>query len=326
MSQHHHNKGTVIIEKAGMLTSVQDAGRVGYLADGLPAAGCMDSYSQGLANWLVGNPPEQGVLEVTLVGPVLRFTATAMVAIVGADFDITINDEKVDASQTLFPNGGDTIQFGILHSGCRAYIAIAGGFDIDSVLGSQSTYIPAGLGGFEGRALQKGDRLSFTPNVKTGVLDKKILPKPLNIQYQRQAMLRAVKGVEWDGFTPEAQSLFFSTDFTVSPQSNRMGYRLVMGTNLPKKLEGYHQQMITTGLASASVQVTAEGDPIITMKDGQTSGGYPRIANIIQADRHLLGQLKPGDNVRFYQVSLEKAIILHREKQQWINQLLSPIA
>lgn len=320
----------IMIKKAGLLTSIQDTGRSGYLRDGLPAAGCMDHYSQALANALVGNARDAAVIEVTLIGPELYFDAPAVVGIAGADFAITLNDQPVNTMQTLLVPAQSTLRFLSLRAGCRAYIAIAGGLDIPCILGSQSSYTPAKIGANQGKVLAKGDVLGLLNDECSTLAEPpmiRTIPKTLRIQYPSQCVLRVVEGSEFDQFTAASQQAFFEMVFTVSTQSSRMGYRL-QASQSSQSLgiqRRNNDEMITTGLVPASIQITTEGDPIITMADGQTSGGYPRIANVIQADRHLLGQLKPGDSIRFYPVSLQKAISLYREKHQWITQHLFPV-
>ncbi len=316
----------IIVNKPGMMSSFQDLGRIGYLRHGLPAAGCMDNYSCYLANWLVGNPKEAAVIEVTLTGPELYFESSAVVGIAGATFDVTLNGEAIDTQKTIVVPPESTLRFLSLRVGCRAYIAVAGGFAIESVLGSQSTYTPAQIGPLRGRLLAQNDCLPLL-NASSHMLDNvtvRKIPGELNIPYSNQWVLRVVDGVEYDQFTESSKQSFFSTAFQVSVQSNRMGYRLQRPSTSSELQQVSLQEMITTALVPGSIQVTSEGDPIITLADGQTSGGYPRIANVIQADYHLLGQIKPRDFVRFYRVSLAKAISLHRDKQQWITQHLFP--
>ncbi len=308
----------VEVVRPGLLTTMQDAGRPGYLHLGLPRSGCMDSYSQNLANYLVGNDLNATVLEVTLQGPELVFNTPVNVGVAGAHFDIYINDILQTPHVTWSLQRGDCLRFGRLHSGCRAYLAVSAGFVVKPVLQSCSTFLLSGIGGHQGRALEAGDRLVVGDS--SGCCKVKSLSKALLIDYKIPKAIRVVAGPESHWFSDKNKQDFFSEVFYVLPESNRMGYRL--NTSKPLCLE-QKQSMLTTAIVPGTIQVPDNGKPIVVLADGQTSGGYPRIASIISADLHLLGQYKPGDAIRFFVVNAEEAVTIYRDKQRLLKTALA---
>jgi len=283
---------------------------------GLPAAGCLDTYSHWLANWLVGNSREAPVLEITLMGPEFEIHRPVCVGITGAVFDIFVNEQRIDSMQTIQLFAGDRLRFGRLLNGCRAYLAVSGGIIENAIWGSVSTYLPAKIGGLQGRCLRKGDPLYSGPSHQI----HRELPNSLRIAIKNKVLVRIVDGAESVEFSEAARRELVSQPFTVSVDSNRMGCRLQGQPLIHQSPQG---NMVTTGVAVGSIQVPSDGQPIVIMADGQTTGGYPRIANVITADRHLMAQVKPGDKVSFYRVNLAKATRIYRQKQQFITQQLA---
>ena len=328
---------TVIVKTAGLLTTVQDRGRYGYQRFGMPVSGAMDVFSLELANLLVGNDPGDACLEATISGPELEFTGPTWVAITGADMDPRLNGQGIPMNTTIDVRPGDRLWFRGLRSGCRAYIAFAGGISVPPVMGSRSTYLRAGIGGFQGRALMPGDELPIgdetlipsgdrfllkgaEPLSPPGRLSSdyarrkpplKKLPEGLIPEYKHEQTIRIISGPEAHYFEITGLRSFLSTDYTVTAQSDRMGYRL-SGESIRHK-EGM-TNIISAGISLGTVQVPGDGQPIILMADRQTSGGYARIANVITADLTLLAQMRPGDVIRFRETTLEHARKLYLDR------------
>lgn len=290
------------VHRAGMLTTVQDLGRPGHRAAGVPLAGAMDSFALRVANLLVGNPENTAALEFTLRGPDLEFSVETMVAFGGADFGAGPLWQPVNVS------AGGRLSFGAARAGCRGYLAIAGGFDVAPTLGSRATYLRAALGGHEGRALRDGDVLRAAEPHRRVVgrwhIDERILPA-----YSAAPTVRVVRGAQ----AGEFGAGFCGDSFSISPKSDRMGVRLA-GSALTRT---NHAELVSMTVVPGTVQVPPDGQPIILMADAQTIGGYPQIAHVIGVDLPLVAQLRPGDTVRFREVLLAEAheLTLAREKQ-----------
>lgn len=287
----------VTMQRPGLLTTVQDLGRWGQQALGVPVAGAMDTHALRVANALVDNPPAAAGLEVTLLGPTLRAEAPIVMAVAGAAFAIRVNDAGVTAGTAFDVPAGGVVTFGPREagSGARAYLAMAGGIDTPLVLGSRATHLVSRMGGVDGRALVAGDVLPIgpAPPARRG-------PRPrwLPLDAMPQDAPRAVRvllGPQDDWFTPAAVEAFLTSPFTVSSRSDRMGFRLE-GPTLETRTRG---QLLSEPVAFGAVQVPASGDPILLMADRQTAGGYPKIATVISADLPVAGQLSPGDRIRF---------------------------
>lgn len=283
--------------KAGLQTSIQDFGRTGLQHLGVSKSGAMDPRAMHMANWLIGNSPDAPVLEITQIGPILIAHAKVTVAICGAEFELTLNNKPISGCQPIVLTPNDKLAFGRLIQGARAYLAIRGSFDLAQQLGSYSTHLTAGFGGYKNRQFVDGDKLYFTsrPAVKARQLSQKIRPS-----YSGNYLLRCVDSLESDQFTSNQKDKFLSNSYQVSPNSNRMGIRL-KGEPI---LSSLPIEIVSTGLTQGSIQIPADGMPIISSVDGQTIGGYPRIANLIASDLPLLGQLKAGDKIGFALVDL----------------------
>ena len=295
------------VVRAGMLTTVQDLGRRGCRHAGVPMSGAMDAVALRIANALVGNEEDAAALEFTLVGPEVEFSEEAWVAVGGA------TGESVAAWQPLRVNAGERLKIGACAKGCRGYLAVAGGIAVERVLGSRSTFVRAGLGGWEGRALKDGETLPIGSRDKAALeeaamrgwkIDPRVLP-----QYSSEPTVRVVLGAQARDFG----SGFFEQTFTISPQSDRMGVRL-QGTRLERSGAG---ELLSAAVSPGTVQVPPDGQPLVLMADAQTIGGYPQVAHVISVDLPLVAQLRPGDRVRFAEVALEEAhgLALAREKQ-----------
>jgi len=291
----------------GMFTTVQDLGRYGYGPLGVSPSGAADPISLRVGNLLVGNPESAPALEMTLLGGKFLFPEGALVALTGSDFGASIPMYTA----TVIPPGG-RVDTGPTKSGARAYLCVHGGIATKPLLGSASTHILSGLGGFEGRPLKKGDLLPVGPAHE--VRPKAIAPDAL-AKLQPGKILRATIAPQTAWFSENSIRLFYQATWRVTEESNRMGLRLD-GPELETPQRG---QMISEGVSLGAIQVPAGGRPIILFVEQQTTGGYPKIANIISADLASVGQLRPRDEIRFEQVTPEIARALIREQEEWLR-------
>ncbi|MFS0687984.1 biotin-dependent carboxyltransferase family protein [Sporosarcina sp. 179-K 8C2 HS] len=305
---------SVTVLHPGLLTSIQDLGRYGSQKFGVIVSGAMDSYSLRLANLLVGNEEDEGALEITLFGTTLRFEEDHLIAITGGDFLATIDGEPAPTWRPIFVRQGSVLQFKSAVNGCRAYVAFAGGFAVPEIMGSKSTYLRAALGGFQGRAIQKGDRLKCGELSELNRLFIQRLEKreanftwSLNynalINLQQAQTLRIIRGTEFDRFDKNSQRTLFNEPYTLTTQADRMGYRF----EGPPLSLAEQFELLSEGVTYGTIQVPSSGQPIILMADRQTTGGYPKIGQVITADLPCLAQLQPTAKIRFKEVSLEEA-------------------
>jgi antagonist of KipI len=324
---------SVRVLRPGLLTTVQDLGRPGYQRFGVVVGGAMDRLSLRVANLLVGNDEGAAALEITLLGPTLAFDEDAILALCGGEWSPRLDGCPLPMWRPICIQRGSVLTFGSPHSGCRAYLAIAGGFDVPQVMGSRSTYLRAGIGGYQGRALATDDILNVTSPKRERGPDALSQGQPrsslalwssegndtfypvwsagIRPRYSEHATIRVVRGREFDWFTAASREQCFSQEYTVTPQSDRMGYRL-QGT--PLQLVS-PREMISEAVCCGTIQVPADGQPILLMADCATTGGYPRVAHVIAADLPLAAQLKPGDKMRFQEVSLAEARQLHLKQE-----------
>jgi biotin-dependent carboxylase-like uncharacterized protein len=291
---------SLVVARAGMLTTVQDRGRWGYQGLGVPVAGPMDWYSHALANQLVGNDENAAALEVTLIGPELIVEGEIVCALAGADFETTVNGSAVPPRQPLSAPSGSRIRVGPRRAGARATFAVRGGFDLPSTFGSRATHLVSQMGPLDGRALQAGDRLPIGSSRGPSV-DVRGMPLELP---QGGGRVRVVPAAHRERFTEEAWRRLTSARFTVTPQSNRMGYRL----EGPALSQVAGADILSEAMPIGAIQVPPSGQPILLMADRQTTGGYATIANVITADLPVAGQLAPGDWIEFVACSREDAL------------------
>lgn len=313
---------SITVVNPGLLTSVQDAGRVGYQQFGVSVSGVMDPRAMKVANILVGNEENEAVLECTMMGPQLRFNADNVIAITGGDLSPTLDNQPVENYAAFVVRAGQTLRFTALRSGCRAYIAFAGGLDIPPVMGSRSTYMKAKIGGLEGRKLQKDDVIGFrAPDPDLPDLAKRrIAPE---VTPQQEFTVRVLMGPQDDMFTDAGIQTFLSETYAVTNEFDRMGCRMD-GAVIEHKNGG---DIISDGIAFGAIQVPTAGKPIIMLADRQTTGGYTKIANVITADFSIIGQLKGGDRVRFVKTSIEAAqqeLLAEREALRKLRDTISP--
>ena len=302
--------GSLHIVKPGLLTSVQDLGRFGYQASGVPVAGPMDAFSHRVANQLAGNDPDAATLEITLIGPDLIVDADTTLAIAGAQFEVTCDDRLVPGGTSFNVQRGQRIKFGRIQQGARAYLAVAGGVQTEPVLGSRATHLVSHMGGYGGRALVAGDRLPIASGLPQRPARKSA---GLMLPSKGRALLRVIAGPQADWFESDALKTIAGVSFRISPQSNRMGYRL-QGPPLVHVHEG---ELISEPVGIGAIQVPSAGEPILLMADRQTAGGYPKIGYVITADLPLAGQLAPGDFIEFNLCTQQEAVtaLISRERQ-----------
>jgi antagonist of KipI len=288
----------------GMLTTIQDSGRWGWQNFGVPVAGPMDLPAHRLANALVGNDASASTLEVTLSGPELLFDDERVVAVAGADFEMTVDGLAMGLHAPFLVSSGSTLRFGVRRAGARGYLAIEGGIDVLPVFNSRSTHLPSRVGGLDGRPLRAGDRLPLGARdtrrslVRTGSTLR--LPA---LRYGHPTV-RVLPGPQLGRFAADALDVLQSALYVIAPSSNRMGFRL-RGPRLPHRTE---TEMLSDATTMGAVQVPASGEPILLMADRQTSGGYPTVATVISADLGTAGQLAPGDEISFVVVTLRDAM------------------
>ncbi len=291
----------VTVVAPGFQTTVQDAGRHGQAHLGVSASGAADAVSMRLGNLLVGNARNAPALEMTLVGGTFLFDHAAVIALAGSDFEPRLDRAPVPMWTSIPVAAGQQVGFRATRSGARCYVCISGGIRVPPVLGSASTHLMTGLGGHLGRALKAGDELDLgTPPL--GVSRLMRLPDPL-VGLLRRDVIRVTEGPQAERYSSSALTDFASSPYVVSEESNRMGIRL-LGNPLRAREAG---EMLTEGVSLGAVQVPPDGRPIILFVEHQTTGGYPKIANVISADMHAVGQLRPRDTVRFEFVSLRRA-------------------
>ena len=286
-----------LAETGGLLTTVQDAGRPGYQRDGLTPSGPMDPWAQAVANLLCGNERGAAVLEITLLGPILRVLAPVRLALTGADLSATVDGLPLPVWKTHSLTPGQTLRFGRRVSGARAYLAVVGGLTVPAVLGNRATFLRGGFGGVAGRRLQAGDILegfasaSHLPGV--GLTEPPV--------YARPAVLRVLPGPHDSCFSDAARAALFDAEYVVSPRADRQGYRLD-GPPVPP-----HRGILSEAAPIGGLQVPPDGQPILLMADRQPTGGYPLLGVVVSADLTGAGQLAPGDSIRFWPVTLAEA-------------------
>jgi biotin-dependent carboxylase-like uncharacterized protein len=296
----------LLVQDAGPLTSIQDLGRPGHLRVGIPASGPMDREAFLLANRLVGNPDTAAGLECTLIGPRLEFTDERLVAITGADMTPAINGSPVPAWQGLRVRAGDVLRLGPARSGVRAYLAVAGGIETPLVLGSRATYVRGRLGGLEGRALRKGDRLPM--GRVEAARPRRVHPDRVPA-YGGEPELAVVLGPQDDRFTPRGIAALFEGPYEMLPQNDRMGARL-RGAFI-EHTRGH--DIVSDGVALGAIQVIGEGQPIVLLADRQSTGGYTKIGTICSFDIGRVAQVKPGGRLRFRRVTVGEAHAMLRQ-------------
>jgi len=320
---------SIHVARPGLLSTVQDLGRHGEQHLGVCPGGAMDPVALALANALVGNPVHAAALEITILGPELRFEHVTLVALCGAEFD-----SGLPRNRPVLLAPGTRLSIGRAARGARAYLAVAGGIDVAPVLGSRSTFLPGRFGGLEGRALRRGDVLPLLEDAaalsqeRFGALKNtdgrsvRWSTPPQTVPDREPVLMHAIEGQHFAGFDAAAQRAFFDAVWYIAPESNRMGFRLVG----PALARGDGDEILSGPTALGTVQVPASGAPIALMADHQTTGGYPRIAEIAYADVPRLAQLAPGGTLHFAKCSLDMAVELRKDAKARIDAVLQSIA
>jgi biotin-dependent carboxylase-like uncharacterized protein len=315
-------KAHLFVESPGLSTTLQDLGRVGYQDIGVPVSGALDPIAFRIANELVGNTVNTAALEIRMVGPVVRIESESVrVALAGSDTAIEViggGARTVPAWQSARLMKGQILRVGPLRDPTTCYLAVEGGFNLPEVFGSYSTYLRGRIGGFAGRPLQAGDKLMLTLS-SVADRDERYLTEVSKDGPQN--VFRVVLGPQARHFTPEAIRIFLSSDYTISHQADRMGFRLE-GPALEHS-QGYN--IISDGIATGAIQVPGTGQPIVLLADRQTTGGYPKIAVVISADLPRLARMGPGTKIHFQAVTVEDAEEIRRKQEQEIVRLLARI-
>jgi antagonist of KipI len=317
------DRARIRVIRPGLLSTVQDLGRVGLQRFGVAVSGAMDPLALRAGNRLVGNPDAAACLEMTIQGPDLEFLADALVAVTGADLSPVLDSRPVALWTTVAVTRGSRLTFGPRRSGARAYLAIAGGLDTPFVLGSRSTHTGSRTGGLHGRALERDDILECAiraPGRRSPV--GRNVPEAIRPLYSASPTLRAVPGPQADRFPDETFQTLLTTRYRLLPQSDRMGYRLagaaLVHTGSP--------DIVSDATPPGAVQVPANQQPILLMADRQTTGGYAKIVVVVTADLPLAAQLIPGDSVGFTLLDVAEAQTLLRQQWMRLNQALPPSA
>lgn len=303
----------LVVESAGLQTTVQDFGREGYGVLGVSASGAADAVALRLGNLLLENKPGTPALEMTLSGGMFLFPDGAVICLAGANFGAQVDGKALELWRPHAILPGKRLALGPTRDFARCYLCVAGGVGVVDFLGSASTHLLSGLGGWEGRALRKGDVLQI------GKLEKNIRRRKLRAgvldELKPGKTLRVTRGPQSGWFTEEARRTLLGDEFVVSEESNRIGLRL----DGPRLAWRENVEMISEGAPLGAIQVTPSGQAIILFVEQQTTGGYPRIANVVGADLHSVGQLRPRDAIRLEEVSLAKARALWIEQQSLLN-------
>lgn len=320
------------VVKAGLLSTVQDLGRRNYLSQAVPMSGAMDTLSARLANLVLGNPERAAVMEFTYADAQLKAESDVLISYVGDGAILMTDGQNIPAERPVFIPQGKAIKLINSTKGSRTYLAMAGGFDVPGVLDSRSTYLAASLGGMEGRALKSGDMLGG--GALNGINEKVIselsgvevgytpwsVSRSLLLPTDRKT-IHVVPAHEFNWFDGQAVVDFLSEPFTIGAQSNRMGYNLEgPALNRLKK-----DELLSTAVMPGTIQVTGNGSTILLMADCQTTGGYPRIAQVAAVDLPLCAQLKPGDTIYFKEITQQEAEMLYLEREQQLRQLSAAV-
>ncbi|MGA9335660.1 MAG: biotin-dependent carboxyltransferase family protein [Rudaea sp.] len=320
----------------GLLTTVQDGGRTGFSALGVGQSGAMDSVSMRLANMLVGNAHDAAVLEITLLGPRLRLDTDSLIALTGSEIETHCSDRRIPAWRPVALRAGSELNFGSMRSGARAYLAVAGGIDVPSVLGSRSVDLNGGLGT---RSLAAGDELGqgfaqpavcrslmrslqpeAAPVLRIAAAKWSIDPGPwLDVDQRHRICL--IRGAHFACLEADSQRSLFASEFRIDPDSNRVGYRLA-GNRLALRET---LELVSEGVVAGTVQLPPSGDPIVLMAEAPTCGGYPRIAQVISVDLPRLAQRRPGATLQFVETSLDDAQTRYLEREQALTRLENTI-
>ncbi|WP_255191807.1 biotin-dependent carboxyltransferase family protein [Natronobeatus ordinarius] len=315
------------VRDGGLVTTVQDTGRHGHYHIGMPPSGAMDDFAHRVANALVGNDAEAATLEMTYQGAALEFEADAVFAVTGADMEPTLEGEPVPTWTAVEAEAGDVLEFGFAGEGVRAYLAVAGGIDVEPVMGSRSTYTLIGIGGYEGRALEAGDVLTIgeAEGDADDLVGQSVADDHLP-DYSRTD-IRVVMGLCDYRLTDEGREAFLTADWKVSDEADRVGYRFE-GPDITDMFEEREQpfgagpdvtNVVDLGYPVGSIQMA--GQPIVLMRDAVTGGGYATVGTVISTDRDALAQCRTYDTVSLVPVDVEEALEARRERDERLAEI-----
>ena len=320
------------VKSPGLLTTVQDTGRFGEYAIGMPPSGAMDVFSYQVGNYLVGNRDGAAGLEITYFGPELEFTEDAVIAVTGAEMPPKINGEEAPTWETLQVREGDVLSFDYLKNGARSYLTVSGGIDAPIFMHSRSTYTLIGLGGLDGRALQEGDELQLgeagNGDARVGKkVDADNIPR-----YTKETELRVIIGLASYRLTEKSMEEFLNVEWTVTPDADRVGYRYRGGElgfverEQPAGAGSDPANVVDFGYPIGSIQVPGGVEPIVLMNDAVTGGGYATIGTVISADRDRLAQSKTNDKTRFRSIELEEALEAREDRRKRLAEIRDALA
>lgn len=300
----------------GLYSSVQDRGRPGYYAQGIPPSGAMDMFAHDIANALAGNDPRAATIEVTLLGPTMTFAVTTLIAVTGATIDVELDGQRVPPWCSQLVRAGQTISFGMMHTGARAYLAVRGGIDVPVVMGSRSTYALSRLGGFRGRTLQAGDVLTIGEAFRAGTRTRAgvSVAEKRRPSYPTEQEIRVVPGLCDYRLTAQAVERLYSTPYHVTVEANRTGYRLTgaplefVPRTAPFGAGADPSNVVNLGYPIGSIQVPCGAELICLHRDAVTGGGYATVGTVISADLDRVAQSKMPDRALFIPVTLEVAM------------------
>lgn len=300
------------VKKPGFFSSIQDGGRIGYQQFGVIVSGVMDEVAFRIGNALL-KQENAAAIEMTLIGGTFIFTKPTTIALTGGEMKVAINGKHVAMNKAIAIQAGDELACGAIRNGVRSYLCIKGGIDVPVVMGSRSTYLKAAIGGYEGRALKAGDLLPYNESAPITQVGR-VHSAP----FYKAGPIRILKGTEWSRFNEDVQQAFLKKSFEISLDADRMGYRIV--PRVPIQIEAPFQ-LISEAVTFGTIQMPPNGEPIILMVDRQTTGGYPKIGQVIAADLHRLAQLGPKQSIRFEVVSISKAEFLYEQLNKGLKSL-----
>lgn len=319
---------SIQVLRPGLMATIQDLGRYGFQKFGVVVGGAMDQYALRIANLLVGNEEDEGALEVNVFGTKLQFNEDTLIAITGGDLQASVDGVRIPTWRPFLIKKGEALTFISAIKGCRAYVAFAGGIQVPKVMGSKSTYTRAQIGGFYGNALKKGDRFSCGKmNERNQMIFEQLQDVSKHVSWsvnghslgnmEKTQTIRVLPGTEFEYFDKQSQNTLFEETYDITSQADRMGYRLEGAPlSLQKPLE-----LLSEGVTYGTIQIPPNGKPIILMADRQTTGGYPKIGQVISADLAHLAQLQPLDKIKFKKVSMEEAEYALIKKEQALRKI-----
>ncbi|MFC7370148.1 biotin-dependent carboxyltransferase family protein [Fictibacillus iocasae] len=311
---------SITVQKGGMLTTVQDLGRTGYQKYGVIVSGVMDAFSAKMANLLLGNKENEAVLEMTVLGPHLKFNSSAIICVTGGDLHPMLDGKSMGMWKPVQVSKGAELTFKGLRKGCRSYLAVKGGLALEEKMNSKSTYLRAGFGGYKGKKLDSGDVLELLESKLPCSIGEKLnwgLMPLANERPAKHAEVRFIKGPQYSWFIEESQKMFEQGVYTVLPNSDRMGYRL-HGEKI-EKVEP--RELVTEAASFGTIQIPPDGQPIILMADRQTTGGYPKIGQVISVDLPIVAQMSPHSSITFKEVPLKEAQTLLLQENKLFEQI-----